>query len=149
MLASVKVCPLETRLKHLTLHERGIARDEAVAAWRAQSDDEASDAIFFFFCEPREQSCFICIRVTTEEGPRICVNLLSKCFGFCFHFLLRGKGSCAFSCNWFQIVQITCNTQLSSWLLLLLFPHPQSPSENKKGSELDHQLRGICGKLSP
>lgn len=98
----------------------------------------------FFFCEPREQSCFICIRVTTEEGPRICVNLLSKCFGFCFHFLLRGKRSCAFSCNWFQIVQITCNTQLSSRLLLLLFPHPQSPSENKKrkwiGSPVERNL---------
>lgn len=108
---------------------------------------------FFPFWEPREQSYFVCFRIKTAEGPRICVNLLNKCSAFCFPFLLRRKRSMLFLCketnNLFQIVQITCNMQLKSWLLLLSsFPRPQYPPGNKQGSELDLQLRGICGKLS-
>lgn len=146
MFASVNVYPLETSLKYLTLHKRRTVRDEAAAVWRGKSDDEASNAFFFSppFWEPREQSYFVCFWIKTAEGPRICVNLLNKCSGFCFPFLLRGKRSVLFLCketnNLFQIVQITCNRQLNSWLLLLSsFPRPQYPPGNKQGSELDLQ----------
>lgn len=84
---------------------------------------------FFFFWEPRVLSCTVRIRVTTAEGSKICV---SECFGLVFLFSLEQKKPC-FSLpketnNCIQIVQITCNIQLT----LDYYCHSQSPNTTRE-----------------
>lgn len=92
VLVLVRACPFKTTVKYQTLHKRGLIGDKVPAVWRSQSDKPRNAfLLLLFFEELREQSCIVCIRMATAKGPRICVGLLGKRFGFCFLFLLRGK----------------------------------------------------------